>query len=252
MFRARQAGLASSVMEHYVDLHAHFLPGLDDGARSAEMGLAMVSSLAALGFKTVHATPHQRAGKFMPSRTDIDRTFDQVRGDALARHPDLTIGLAAENFWDDVFHQRLSAGGLPCYPGDKAFLFEIDPQHLPPRIETVLFEIRLGGRLPVMAHPERYLAIQDDPTRAEGLGRSAALLVDLGALDGAHGRPAMKAARRLLEEGVVHAAASDVHTAEDQRSVAAGMAWIRKRLGAPALDRLLAENPRLILSGELP
>lgn len=239
-------------MEHYVDLHAHFLPGLDDGAKTPEIGLSMVNSLAALGFKTVHATPHQRAGKFMPDRAAIDETFAATRAAALAQHPTLDVGLAAENFWDEVFHQRLSQGGLPCYPGGKAFLFEIDPQYLPPRLENSLFEIRLSGRLPVMAHPERYLAIQDDPARAEGIGRSAALLVDLGALDGAHGRPAMKTARRLLEEGLVHAAASDVHTAEDQRTVAAGMAWIRKRLGAPALDRLVGENPRAILTGELP
>jgi hypothetical protein len=30
------------------------------------------------------------------------------------------------------------------------------------------------------------------------------------------------------------------------------MAWIRKRLGAATLDRLLDDNPRQILSGELP
>src|SRR2546423_1673129 len=87
--------------------------------------------------------------------------------------------------------------------------------------------------------PERSLAVQQDHARAEGLGGSSALLVALGALDGAHGRPAMKAARWLVEEGLAHAAASDVHTAEDQRPVAAGMAWIRKRLGAATLDRLL-------------
>jgi protein-tyrosine phosphatase len=162
------------------------------------------------------------------------------------------MGLAAENYWDEVFHERLSRGGLPCYPGERAFLFEVNPQIMPPRIEHALFEMRVAGRLPVMAHPERYLAIQEDVGRAEALGRSAALLVDLGAVDGAHGRPARKLARRLLEEGLAHAAASDVHTAEDQRAVAAGMAWIRKRLGPPALDRLLGDNPRAILSGELP
>jgi protein-tyrosine phosphatase len=239
-------------MEHYVDLHAHFLPGLDDGAKTAQMGLQMVGALAALGFGTVHATPHQRAGRFMPAREAIDGAFASLRDEAVARHPGLTVGLAAENFWDEVFHERLQRGGLPCYPGGKAFLFEINPQQMPPRIENTLFDVRLAGRLPVMAHPERYLAVQEDISRAEAIGRSTALLVDLGALDGAHGRPAMKAARRLLEEGLVHAAASDVHTAEDQRTVAAGMAWIRKRLGAEALDALVSENPRRILAGELP
>jgi protein-tyrosine phosphatase len=239
-------------MEHYVDLHAHFLPGLDDGAKTPEMALQMVGALAALGFNTLHATPHQRAGRFMPAREAIDQTFAAVGAETSARHPELNLGLAAENFWDDVFHQRLSQGGLPTYPGDKAFLFEVNPQQMPPRIENTLFEIRLGGRLPVMAHPERYLAVQEDVSRAEAIGRSAALLIDLGALDGAHGRPAMKTARKLLEEGLVHAAASDVHSAEDQRTVSAGMAWIRKRLGPDALTTLLAKNPRHILAGELP
>jgi protein-tyrosine phosphatase len=239
-------------MERYVDLHAHFLPGLDDGAKTPQMGLQMVEALAALGFGTLHATPHQRAGRFMPAREAIDGAFESLRTEAVARRPGLTVGLAAENFWDEVFHERVQRGGLPCYPGSKAFLFEVNPQQMPPRIENALFEIRLTGRLPVMAHPERYLAVQEDVGRAEEIGRSTALLIDLGALDGAHGRPAMKTARRLLEEGLVHAAASDVHTAEDQRTVAAGMAWIRKRLGPDALETLLAENPRRILSGELP
>jgi protein-tyrosine phosphatase len=239
-------------MEHYVDLHAHFLPGLDDGAKTPQMGQQMVGALAALGFGTIHATPHQRAGRFMPARQAIDETYAAVRDAAATAHPGLTVGLAAENFWDEVFQERVSQGGLPCYPGDKAFLFEINPQFMPPRIENTLFEIRLGGRLPVMAHPERYLAIQEDLSRAEAIGRSTALVIDLGALDGAHGRPAMKTARKLLEAGLVHAAASDVHTAEDQRTVSAGMAWIRKRMGADALARLLGDNPRFILAGELP
>ena len=103
-----------------------------------------------------------------------------------------------------------------------------------------------------MAHPERYVAIQGEIAAAERIGRSAALLIDLGALDGAHGRVEMKTARRLVLDGLVHAAASDAHSPEDQGAVASGMAWIRKQRGAAVLDQLLDENPRRILSGELP
>jgi protein-tyrosine phosphatase len=236
----------------YVDLHAHFLPGLDDGARSPDEGLSMIAALAALGFAHLHATPHQRAGMFLPSRGEIDSAMSGMQSRARDAHPEVTLGLAAENFWDEVLHERLGEGSVPAYPSGKAFLFEVNPQLMPPQLEQRLFQIRVSGQLPVMAHPERYLAVQQDPGRAEALGRSAALLVDLAALDGAHGRPAMKASRRLCEEGLVHAAASDVHTPEDQRPVASGMAWLRKRLGPEALDRLLDENPRRILAGELP
>ena len=132
------------------------------------------------------------------------------------------MGLGAENFWDDVFHDRLRQGQQPSYDGGPAFLFEVNPQLMPPGIENELFQMRVRGQLPVMAHPERYVAIQGEIAAAERIGRSAALLIDLGALDGAHGRVEMKTARRLVLDGLVHAAASDAHSPEDQGAVASG------------------------------
>jgi tyrosine-protein phosphatase YwqE len=76
--------------------------------------------------------------------------------------------------------------------------------------------------------------------------------VDLGAIAGFHGRKEGKAARLYLEEGLIHAVASDVHSPGDLRGAAEGMAWIKKRLGERALVRLLDENPRRILAGEHP
>jgi protein-tyrosine phosphatase len=236
----------------YVDLHAHFLPGLDDGASTSSDALEMVSAVASLGFTALHATPHQRFGVFLPSRETVDRVFTELQAEVKTNSPSVSFGLGAENFWDEVFLTRVREGGLPTYDGGPAVLFEVDPGMMPPRIDQTLFEVRVSGRLPVMAHPERYRAVQNDLSRAEELARSAALLVDLGAIDGAHGRPAMKTVRRLLEEGLAHAAATDIHAPEDQRPIAAGMAWIRKRLGPETLERLLGENPRRILAGELP
>jgi protein-tyrosine phosphatase len=239
-------------MGHFVDLHSHYLPGLDDGAGDLETSLRMVRALVALGFSDLYATPHQRAGMFMPTRDQIDGALRQVNEQAGTAGTELRLGLGAENFWDDVFHDRLRQGQHPSYNGGPAFLFEVNPQLMPSGIENELFQMRVRGQLPVMAHPERYVAVQNDISLAEKLGRSAALLIDLGALDGAHGRLEMKTARRLVLEGLAHAAASDAHSAEDQGSIAAGMAWIRKQRGSAVLDQLLDENPRRLLSGDLP
>jgi tyrosine-protein phosphatase YwqE len=127
-------------------------------------------------------------------------------------------------------------------------------QLMPPRVEERLFAIRRGrgAPLPVMAHPERYPSLWDDHARVERLRSQAALVVDLGALDGAHGTRQCKAARSMVEEGFAHAAASDCHQPSDVRIAGAGIAWIRKRLGEPAVQRLLSDGPRQILNGELP
>jgi protein-tyrosine phosphatase len=239
-------------MPHYVDLHAHFLPALDDGATDLAMAMAMVHAVAALGFSELFATPHQRLGMFMPERSAIDGAFATVAQATVEAGLPVRLGLGAETYWDEVFHARAVKNAMPSYDGGPAFLFEVTPQMMPPGIENRLFDFRMSSRLPVMAHPERYAAIQREPAQAEKLGRTAALLVDLAALEGAHGKAEMKTARRLVLDGLVHAAASDVHRPEDATSVAAGMDWIRKQRGQAVLDRLLDENPRRMLTGELP
>lgn len=239
-------------MPHYVDLHAHYLPALDDGATDREMSLRMVKAIAALGFSDLYATPHQRAGMFMPAREAIAEAFQTVEADARAAGVNAQLGLGAENFWDDVLHRRLRERSVPAYGDSVAFLFEVNPQFMPPAVENELFQMRVAGLLPVMAHPERYVAIQRDISLAEKIGRHAVLMIDLGALDGAHGRAEMKTARKLVLEGLAHAAASDIHRPEDQTTVAAGMAWIRKQLGEAGLETMLAENTRRLLAGEMP
>jgi protein-tyrosine phosphatase len=233
----------------FCDLHSHVLPALDDGARALADSVALADVLARMGFDAVYATPHQRVGFFVPSRESIDRAHAEVRA---AIGATLELHLGAENFWDELFLERARTGQQPSYTGGRAFLFELDVRQAPPRLEDQLFQMRLGGLLPVMAHPERYLAFWDTPDRYAALARTAALLVDLGALDGAHGRRQGQVARRLVEEGLAHACASDVHSVEDARAAGAGIAWIRKRLGDAAVQRLLADHPRRILQGDLP
>jgi len=236
----------------YIDLHCHLLPGLDDGAPDLETSLEMLESLLALGFAEICATPHQRNGLFIPTSEAIGQAAAQFQQEAGKKYPNLRLRRGAENYWDEVFIERLRKHTVPCYDGQRAFLFEVNPALLPPRLEEALFEIRLGGQLPVMAHPERYLAVQHDLGFAETLGKQAALVVDLEALAGGQNRGETKTARRLVEEGIAHAVASDLHSPETKDAVASGIEWIRKRCGAGAIAQLLEDHPRRILAGELP
>ena len=48
-------------MAAYIDLHAHVLPGIDDGPDDLEEALAMLRAAADSGIATIAATPHLRA-----------------------------------------------------------------------------------------------------------------------------------------------------------------------------------------------
>jgi protein-tyrosine phosphatase len=236
----------------FVDLHSHVLPALDDGVKGLPESLEVLGLLHKMGFEIVCATPHQKAGSFVPSRAAIDGAYDTVKDALFSRGLPVQLYLGAENYWDELFLERSLSHAQPAYTGGRAFLVEIDPRMPPPRFEERLFQMRIAGLLPVLAHPERYGALCHTEGRIAAVRGSTALVVDLGALAGAHGSDECRSAQRLVKEGLAHAVATDAHSAADTRSAGEGMAWIKKKLGEPALKRLLDENPRQILAGELP
>ncbi len=234
----------------YVDLHSHVLFGLDDGSPDRSTSLAMLDALAALGVTEQCATPHQKVGQFLPAWELVERTFAELAAERLPHHP--VLRLAAENMWDDVFYQRAAGGTVPGYRDTPAFLVELPPPLLPPGLIDRLFKFRRDGKLPVLAHPERYQALWDDDELARSLRHHCAFVVDLPAVAGFHGRREAKAARRLVEGGLAAAVATDAHRTGDVQQSLAGLQWIEKQLGHAAVVRLFDHAPRAILAGELP
>jgi protein-tyrosine phosphatase len=236
----------------FCDLHSHVLPGLDDGVDTLAEALDVVTLLGQLGFDLVCCTPHQKLGSWVPSAESISKAHAEVRTALAGAGVAVELGVAAENFWDELFLDRARDGGPPRYPGERAFLVEVAPVATPPMLEEQLFRWRTRGWLPVLAHPERYHGLCRQPDRVEQLARTAALLVDLGALVGAHGPRAQESAQWLVQSGLAHACASDAHSVKDARAAGEGIAWMHKKLGEETTRRLLEENPRRILQGELP
>jgi protein-tyrosine phosphatase len=233
----------------FIDLHCHVLPGVDDGARTLEESLLMLRALHEVGFRVVCATPHQKADTFAATPEQIAQALADVRRGAATELPEMEVRLGAENYFDEWFYERVQDLSLPCFDGRKAFLVEVTPGSAPPRLEDLLFGLRTKGLLPVLAHPERYRDLMRDEERLQRVARVAALVVDLAALGELFGSGP---ARQLVASGLAHAAASDMHAATDKRSITRGLAWIEKKLGPAAVDRLLIENPGRILGGELP
>ncbi|MBX3161408.1 MAG: hypothetical protein KF773_35935 [Deltaproteobacteria bacterium] len=234
----------------YVDLHSHVLFGLDDGAPDRSTSLAMLDALAALGVTEQCVTPHQKAHQYLPAWDRVEATYAELDGLRRPLHPTLRLG--AENMWDDVFYTRAAEDTVPTYRGTPAFLVEIPPSLMPPGMVDRMFQFQRAGKLPVLAHPERYHALWEDDGLAASLRRVCALVVDLPALAGFHGRRESKMARHLVESGLASAVATDAHQVGDVQQAAQGLAWIDKKLGHAATVRLFDHAPRAILAGCLP
>ncbi len=238
-------------MTGFVDLHSHYLPGIDDGVRTYEDGLALVKGLAEIGFAKVVATPHIRTAMFPNERDDLRERFAAFCERAAAEEAALPeLGLGAEHFFDDVVWGLFQNDRAQPYPGGHAALIELNRDSLPKGLDRCFFQLKLKGVHPVLAHPERYAPFAKKTAPMDPLLDVGALpLLDLMSLTGKYGRRAKRAAERMLDEGVYYAACSDAHRPADVPVVASAIARLRKIVGDDETHELLVDNPKSILDG---
>jgi protein-tyrosine phosphatase len=237
-------------MTGFVDLHCHFVPGVDDGARTVEDGHSLLRALRAAGFEQVVATPHMRPNMFDNDAQHLVEAFASFERTVAGISGLPAIALASEHYFDDVVFRRLLAGeGLP-YPGGRAVLLEFYDMDFLPAVAQRLFDLRRKRLIPVIAHPERYRGLWKSHDRLADLIRAGAVaLLDTAALVGKYGKEPERCARRLLADGLYHAACSDAHRDTDVPAVVEGIRFIRKKYGEDEVNALLRKGPREILDG---
>jgi len=236
----------------YIDLHSHWVAGIDDGARTVEDSRDLLYALRDLGFVTVVATPHMRTGMFDNTRQQIQQAYDATIRELGEDEGLPELSLASEHHLDDIVFQRLIDGDALPYRGGKTALIEFPNERFPLKHEDRLFDLRCRHIRPVLAHPERYRPVWKDIERLDKLlDGGTVLLLDVAALVGKYGRQPTQCAHRLLEEGYYYAACSDAHRASDAESTAKGIARLVELMGKEEADFLLSEGPSNILEGTI-
>ena len=239
-------------MSGYIDLHCHWVVGIDDGVKTVRDSRDLLAGLGEIGFSKVIATPHMRPGMFDNAKSDLVGAYEateRLLGDATG----LPLrGLSSEHFFDDVVFERIMRGeGLP-YPGGRAILVEFYPRAIPIRVSARFFDLRRKRLRPVVAHPERYEWVWDDPTVLDSLiDAGGVMLLDVAALVGKYGRSTQRCAEKLLDEGYYDAACSDAHAPRDVEDVGAGIEKMRSAIGDADARAMLIDGPRDILEGRL-
>jgi protein-tyrosine phosphatase len=209
-----------------VDLHHHILPGVDDGAVDLDTAVRMAEAAVAAGIATVVATPHTCDGVYDVDRTKARRALAELQRELATRQ----ITLDGRGKW---------------------LLLELPHQGPPPTFDDFLFRLLASGTTPLIAHPERNLAVRKDPRLAERwVQRGARLQLTAGSVSGDFGQPIAECAEVLLRLGCAHVLASDAHSLHKRPPlVREGFAAAAAIVGDDGARTLLIDNPRRILTG---
>lgn len=241
-----------------IDTHCHLLPGLDDGAPDDAVALAMARLAVADGVTAIAATPHMREGDYLNERPKVLEAVERFRellareGVPLALEPGSEVHLSAR-LAERVTERRILAYG-DRVPGDGRpayLLLECPYRTRPIRLEETVFELLLGGIVPVLAHPERIRWFQEEPARYESLvGRGVLGQMTTSSLLGTFGRKVQGLAETFVRRGLVHVLASDAHDTQYRPPLlAAGRRRWAELAGEASAEAATAGIPRALVEG---
>ena len=201
------------------DLHAHILPGVDDGAKTADDTVEMARVAAEHGTKVILATPHRKDVTESSSVVHIRELTEQMNGQLKVHGIDLTLLLGMENHLDLELLEDYSTGRALPINSSRYILVEMPFFGRPNYVESVLFDLQVRGLTPVLAHPDRIEAFQRDPEfLADLVERGMLTQITGGSIVGHFGGRVRRFTETLLRRGLAHVIASDTHFPTGARS----------------------------------
>lgn len=193
------------------DVHSHFLPGIDDGAKSVEDSVKMITVMHELGYKKVITTPHIMSDFYRNTPTIITGKLEEVRAALKEAGVPVTVEAAAEYYLDFDFERKLSEERLLTF-GQNYLLFEVSYMNPPDNLDHVIFKMQTSGYKPVLAHPERYNFWHNNFEKYEQLKDKGVLLqLNINSLTGYYSLSTKKISEMMIDKGMIDLLGTDCH-----------------------------------------
>lgn len=241
-----------------IDIHSHIVFDVDDGPQSRGESKVLLEEAYAQGVRTIVSTSHRRKGMFETPEDKIAANFREVKQLAQEIGPDLTILYGAEIYFSGDALEKLEKDLIPRLNGTRYALIEFSMNTPYRDIHSALSKILLLGITPVIAHIERYHALENDEKRVKELinmgcytqiNSSSVLKPKL--FGDAH-KFMKKRAAYFLEKNLVHVVASDMHNLDNRPPfMKEAYELITKKYGRDRARDLFETNPAKILRDQI-
>lgn len=195
-----------------VDVHSHFIPGIDDGAPTLEDSLKLIEKFVGMGYQKVITTPHVMSDYYRNTPEIILGGLEKVREGIKEKGWAIEIEAAAEYYLDPEFEDSIPKRELLSFGNNNYVLFELPFISEPPMLNDVIFSLQTHGYRPVLAHPERYgFWYQDYKKYQEMIDRGVLLQLNINSMTGHYSPETKKIGEQLVKDGLIRFLGSDCH-----------------------------------------
>lgn len=237
-------------MAKYFDLHSHVAWGIDDGMPSREDAASSLKLAKSDGIIGICSTPH-----FIPGQLDV-HIYNEIvtRQLELRDMSPVPIYFGGEVMMNSEFIQNFDLDLYPTLNGSRYMLVEYNVLrdiHSIDFRDDCLYEIKVRGYIPVIAHIERYFHEGLDYSIIDNwVNMGCVLQLNRTSILGVNGKTIQANALELLDNGYCDLICTDTHRASGNRieKMSDVYSVVSKRIGSENADILFYENPKRILS----
>lgn len=202
--------ISAGWLEGMTDIHCHLVPAVDDGSRSLDETRQLIEAMHSIGIQRIITTPHIYRRYPHNDSSTLQQELERLLPDLSDLGVPLMLG--AEYMLDEGFEAHL-AKPLLTLGTSKYLLVETSFVGAPLDLFRLIQQVISAGAIPMLAHPERYLYM-DDRTYDQLRGAGCAFQLNLFSLTGMYGEQVQRRAQQLLERGVYSFVGTDTHRIE--------------------------------------
>lgn len=237
-------------MNNFIDIHAHILPGVDDGPSTLEESIEMAHMAAKDNISTMVATPHSLNGVFHNTREDIIKKCKDLNRVLENEQVQVKILPGSEvRMSPEVMEGFEKADIMTINDNNMFFYIELPDQFLVDAVMSFLKMMKDKQIIPIISHPERNNGIQGNLDALKLFISAGAMTQATGSsLLGKFGKKSLKCVRKMAEESMIHLVGSDCHSPRERKPELSGaykrlISWLDKK----EVDRIFFENPLKVI-----
>ena len=228
-----------------IDIHSHLVPGVDDGSQSIEESLALLKQAEKDGITELITTPHfMKNGEFRIKALELVKRFNELKQ---AYQGSIKLHLGNELYIHPDLPELLEQGDILTLAESKTILVEFPFQSYKNEYDEILYELSLKYRI-IIAHPERYHYVQEDPNFCLRWLKEGYLLQSNQ--NSLFKKETKKILFTMIEHGFVSFVASDAHNEYRPLILKEAHDLLEEEFGASIAKQLTEENPGKLLINE--
>lgn len=233
-----------------IDIHAHVIPGVDDGARNIEEAYKMLRMASRQGIRTVIVTPHYSRKNDLPGLGELTRRLqEEIR----EYEPEFTLYTGQETYYHDGLVERLRQKKAYTMADSSYVLVEFEEEAAFPEVLRGIRALVNAGYIPILAHMERYPCLRGKGLMEELAGNGCIFQMNYDSLTerGFRHRMEVSWCRRQVKSGQIKLLGTDMHRLDYRPpEIKDALKWLEKYVEAQLLDAMVYQNPLRIINNE--